>query len=194
MEPEVAPSLAEGSFSQSPRPSAAANLRIALDERASWIANAATQISPPRTTLAPGEVHLPLRLVVHRCLDDWGIDSDSSEDEDDFCGWRVGSRAELPPDRTRAAEQAMSSSARPPVGGFGFAVRGPAGSSSKASASAAVSGTPAAAPERCSSSSAVLSEELRSFCALGVSFSSGRPPGALPASERPSSGTKCLLM
>ena len=195
MEPEVAPSLAESSLSPNFRPSAAANLRIALDERASWIAKANSESSPPRAALAPGEVRLPLRLVVHRCLDEWGVDSDSSEDDDDFCGWRVGSRL-LSADLSRKSRQAAGRGACVAAGGFGVAVWTPAGSS-KASAgtSAAGGGATAAAPERSSSSGAMLAEELRSsFSALGASLSSGRPPGAPPASERPSSGTKCLLM
>ena len=48
--------------------------------------------SPPSARNSD-EPRVPLRLVVSKCLDDWGIDSDSSEDTDDFCGWRVGSRA-----------------------------------------------------------------------------------------------------
>ena len=44
---------------------------------------------------------IPLREVVHRCLDDWGVESTDSEDDDDFCGWRVGSRAILVADQVR---------------------------------------------------------------------------------------------
>lgn len=52
---------------------------------------------------------VPLRDVVHRLLEEWDIESISSEDDDDFCGWRVGSRAlpvpgqPAPPRSTRHA-------------------------------------------------------------------------------------------
>ena len=78
--------------------SAAANLRAALDERSQWVAStlaAAAATSPPRALpLAPGsQPPVPLRHVVARCLDEWGVESTDSDDDDDFCGWRVGSRA-----------------------------------------------------------------------------------------------------
>ena len=35
---------------------------------------------------------MPLRLVIARCLEEWDVTSTDSDDSDDFCGWRVGSR------------------------------------------------------------------------------------------------------
>jgi hypothetical protein len=40
----------------------------------------------------PADEPVPLRLVVARCLEEWGVHSSDSEDTDDFCGWHVGSR------------------------------------------------------------------------------------------------------
>lgn len=37
---------------------------------------------------------VPLKDVVSKCLEEWDVQSDSSEDSDEFCGWRVGSRAD----------------------------------------------------------------------------------------------------
>jgi hypothetical protein len=37
----------------------------------------------------------PLRQVVASCLEKWGVTSeDESDESDEFCGWRVGSRCE----------------------------------------------------------------------------------------------------
>lgn len=54
---------------------------------------------PPQPAALPPLVDIdslkpvPLRDVVHRLLEEWDVESISSEDDDDFCGWRVGSRA-----------------------------------------------------------------------------------------------------
>ena len=65
---------------------------------------------------------VPLRDVVARCLEDWEVTSEDSEESDDFCGWRVGSRAhsdsdaqpgvrQLPPG---TIEEPVATSGRPP--------------------------------------------------------------------------------
>ena len=76
------------------RQSVAAQLSRTLEERRAWVSSSTSRSdqSPPSARNSD-EPRVPLRLVVSKCLDDWGIDSDSSEDTDDFCGWRVGSRA-----------------------------------------------------------------------------------------------------
>jgi hypothetical protein len=47
----------------------------------------------PLDTGLDGQRRIPLSQIVARCLEDWDVESTSSDDEDDFCGWRVGSRA-----------------------------------------------------------------------------------------------------
>jgi len=76
------------------RHSVAAQLSRTLEERRAWVSSSTSRSdqSPPSARNSD-EPRVPLRLVVSKCLDDWGIESDSSEDTDDFCGWRVGSRA-----------------------------------------------------------------------------------------------------
>ena len=51
--------------------------------------------APKLRTASEEEPHrpVPLREQVSECLRDWDVDSSSSEDGDDFCGWRVGSRS-----------------------------------------------------------------------------------------------------
>ena len=76
------------------RQSVAAQLSRMLEERRAWVSSSTSRSHPsPPSTRNSDEPRVPLRLVVSKCLDDWGIESDSSEDTDDFCGWRVGSRA-----------------------------------------------------------------------------------------------------
>ena len=118
---------------EEPRTNAAAQLRGALEERRIWVsgttaARKSGHSSPESYREQPGEQTVPLRLVVRKCLEDWGIDSELSEDSDDFCGWRVGSRAEpargdagpvWEPRRSGSSSNRLSSagslsSARPP--------------------------------------------------------------------------------
>lgn len=99
--------------SAAPRQSVAAQLSRTLEERRAWVSSSAarSQPSPPGSrSRPPEEPRVPLRLVVSKCLEDWGIDSDSSEEEDDFCGWRVGSRALPIPDDGRRDERRASNS------------------------------------------------------------------------------------
>ena len=126
--PEGAPTTpgsASSFYGSNGRPSAAANLRLALDQRRQWFASAnATVASPPSR---PEEQPVPLREVVQRCLEEWGVQStDSDEADDDFCGWRVGSRVEAPAARPRPRQQSASEKSRsgapssaPRVGGSG---------------------------------------------------------------------------
>ena len=60
------------------------------------------------------EQPVPLRLVVARCLEEWGVTSTDSEDSDDFCGWRVGSR-ELVNGRPVRSKGSRSSSSSAPA-------------------------------------------------------------------------------
>ena len=105
---------------EAPRKSAAARLADTLEERRAWVSSSANSVggvSPPaHREPQPGEVRLPLRDVVHQCLDDWGIESDSSEDDDDICGWRVGSRAIPQPGDLRGGRSA-SGHGMPPLPG-----------------------------------------------------------------------------
>jgi len=78
--------------------------------------------SPPSARNSD-EPRVPLRLVVSKCLDDWGIDSDSSEDTDDFCGWRVGSRAVPLP--YRKEDERCHSLSNNISGGSGSGMRSP---------------------------------------------------------------------
>ena len=199
------------------RVSAAASLRIALDQRRSWVAEAnakAGASSPPKAEpLAPGEA-VPLRHVVSRLLEEWGVESTDSEDDDDFCGWRVGSRALPLPGAAAAPEAAaedvqvmLSSTTRqpPPLsGGFGVPLRTPpsraGGSTSGGSVGRGASG--GLAPPASNSSTAT--GATTSSCERSGSFrsgplASGRPPGASPAVERLNSAsamraiTNCVL-
>ncbi len=79
--------------------STAVQLGQALEERRAWVSRTSSERLPeaPRlggekSAAAPSS-RVPLRSVVARCLADWEVQSDSSEDSDSFCGWRVGSRA-----------------------------------------------------------------------------------------------------
>ena len=63
---------------------------------------------PPPPPEGAERMRIPLREQVARCLDDWEVTSSSSDDSDDICGWRVGSRALPLPGSTQTA-------ARPPV-------------------------------------------------------------------------------
>ena len=64
--------------------------RLALDQRRQWFASAhATVASPPSR---PEEQPVPLREVVQRCLEEWGVQSTDSDEADDAGisrGWRV---------------------------------------------------------------------------------------------------------
>ena len=114
-----------------PRTTAAARLNQTLEERRAWVSSTASNSAGLSPTGSQGQEpsvnRLPLREVVQRCLDDWGIQSDSSEDDDDFCGWRVGSRAlplpgepwplpgaGLPPPPARRPSLGSGGSGRPP--------------------------------------------------------------------------------
>ena len=61
-------------------------------------------------------IRLPLREQVARCLEEWDILSDSSADSDDFCGWRVGSRALPVPRRPASSAGSYSASGHRPLG------------------------------------------------------------------------------
>jgi len=66
---------------------------------------------PPAPAVLGGPFPAPLSTVVERLLYAWGIDSDeSSDDSDDFCGWRAGSRRLSVPDK-----RAVPSSATEPA-------------------------------------------------------------------------------
>lgn len=198
MESDNAPALSESSFG-SRLSGSAASLRIALEERRLWVAGtqAAAPSSPPRAAeLAPGEIRLPLQVVVHRLLEEWGVESTDSEDEDDFCGWRVGSRmepllqAEVPLAATSTPTGAFGVSVRaPPSGGFGVTVRAPTSRAASASGGASLAGAPAAVDRSGSATMAVARRDSHTP-------TSGRPAVIpLPANSSPSSiGTKCLLM
>lgn len=105
------------------------SLGKALEERRAWIASSRSRgelgQSPPvsskpgvRYTVGPGVDALaersavPLRDVVARCLEEWDVTSEDSEESDDFCGWRVGSRA-----REDSDQDAARVAARPHVDG-----------------------------------------------------------------------------
>ena len=65
-------------------------------------------VEAPRTAFPQElEERRPLREQVFICLQQWDVDSSSSEDSDDFCGWRVGSRA-LPPASNNAVGASQS--------------------------------------------------------------------------------------
>lgn len=72
-------------------------LRVDQNQAHGRIASFVASYVPPalgRPTAGLPSQRLPLRDVVSQCLRNWGVNSDSSdEDSDDFCGWRVGSRA-----------------------------------------------------------------------------------------------------
>jgi hypothetical protein len=87
-----------------PRTSAAEELSRKLEERRIWVSSAGNQGPSVAQREQTDEVRVPLRLVVHRLLEEWDVDSDSSEDDDDFCGWRVGRRA-LPVGNRRSSQQ-----------------------------------------------------------------------------------------
>ena len=55
----------------------------------------AAPLPRPLETGLDGHRRIPLSQIVARCLEDWDVESTSSDDEDDFCGWRVGSRANV---------------------------------------------------------------------------------------------------
>ena len=69
-----------------PRTTAAARLNQTLEERRAWVSSTASNSGGLSPTGSQGQEpsvnRLPLREVVQRCLDDWGIQSDSSEDDD----------------------------------------------------------------------------------------------------------------
>jgi hypothetical protein len=56
-------------------------------------------VEAPRALPDEPERRRPLSEQVAQCLAEWNVDSDCSSDSDEFCGWRVGSRAQalLPP-------------------------------------------------------------------------------------------------
>ena len=167
-------SLAEKSGSRG------ASLRLALDQRRSWVAaSQQAGISPPRAGTLGDPTPIPLRSVVHRCLEEWGVDSTDSEDDDDFCGWRVGSRAHMPEGVSTSREPSQRPPA--PAGGFGVAVRRSASSSTSASAggAAAAGGSSSLSGAGSSSLPGPIGESP------ATSVVSGRPPGA--SGERPSS-------
>ena len=166
-----------------PRPSVATSLRLALDQRRSWLASASGnsgQSSPPKADL--DVQRQPLRVVVARCLEEWDVgSSDESEDDDDFCGWRVGSRQLPAGDRsgncnfstpaaaaaaTQGAPASTPGASTTPVGGFGFAVRTPS-----SGAFGFKPGQRASTPEAVSTSHPA----------------HGRPPGSQPPVVRPNS-------
>lgn len=81
-------------------------LTQALEDRRQWLSaseRAASAEAAPSPLSRPGSSALsrppsvPLRETIAKCLEEWEVNSDSSEDDDDFCGWRVGSRALTPP-------------------------------------------------------------------------------------------------
>ncbi len=80
---------------------------------------------PPSPAMGPmgdrrvsgGPFPAPLRVVVARLLDEWGVDSDTDETEDDFCDWRVGSRAAAELSRSRRGSPATGASYRVRDGG-----------------------------------------------------------------------------
>lgn len=149
----------------STRCSAGAALKLALDQRRTWVAATAAPVSPPRSSNAdPSTPPVPLRLVVHRLLEEWGVESTDSEDDDDFCGWRVGSRALPLPE----AADRSSTSKLLPAGGFGTDVHKAVGRGAGASAvggGTAVRSSSSAHDRRLSDASSVSQR------------SSGRPPG-----------------
>ena len=66
-------------------------------------------VDAPSTAQGAERMRIPLCEQVSRCLDDWDVLSTSSDDSDDFCGWRVGSRALPLPGNTQAAHPNISS-------------------------------------------------------------------------------------
>lgn len=126
------PSPPRGPATPGERTNAAAQLSQRLEERRVWVsgtsaARASGSSSPQPHYEQPGELRVPLRLVVQQCLEDWAIDSDDSEDADDFCGWRVGSRAE-PPD---GQAPIIAPRQRVPGSGSSIGVRGGGSSSGR---------------------------------------------------------------
>eukprot|EP00965_Chrysotila_dentata_P071652 2367479-Pleurochrysis_carterae.AAC.1 len=70
----------------------------------------------PASASALPKLPAPLSTVVAALLVDWGVESDEDSDSDEFCGWRVGSRADTKQVSTSDASASAASPRRKSAG------------------------------------------------------------------------------